>query len=89
MELGKLTPEQRLAYSREIARASAERDRCIRSLGLDQTEPADLWQSLYSPQQTEPPPPAEPDPEPPAPGETAVRPSSGPSEGVNGEGGQP
>jgi hypothetical protein len=31
-----LTPEQRLAFSREVARASSERDRCLERLGLEQ-----------------------------------------------------
>lgn len=33
-----MTHDQRLAYSREIARASSERDKCLRSLKLDEFE---------------------------------------------------
>lgn len=36
-----LEPDQRLAFSREVAKASTERDRCIRLLKLDQ--PADAF----------------------------------------------
>lgn len=37
------TPEQFLAYSREIARASSERDKCLEKLGLDKRATADVW----------------------------------------------
>lgn len=33
--IDELTPEQRLSFSREVARASTERDRCLRALNLD------------------------------------------------------
>lgn len=39
-----LTPEQRLAFSREIAKASTERDKCLERLGLGQ---ASASPSLY------------------------------------------
>lgn len=34
-EIDNLSPDQRLAHSREVAKASAERDKCLRSLGID------------------------------------------------------
>jgi hypothetical protein len=40
-----LTPDQRLAFSRDIARASTERDKCIRALGIDR--PPDPFRDLY------------------------------------------
>jgi hypothetical protein len=43
MECNVLKPEQRLTFSREIARASAERDKAIAALNLDvKPEPIDL-----------------------------------------------
>lgn len=41
----KMTHDQRLAYSREVAKASAERDRCIRLLRLDKPafDPASIY----------------------------------------------
>lgn len=36
LEHDKLAPADRLAFSREVAKASTERDRCIRLLGLQQ-----------------------------------------------------
>jgi hypothetical protein len=39
-----LNPDQRLAFSREIARASAERDKCLRLLNLD--KPQDAFQAI-------------------------------------------
>jgi hypothetical protein len=47
-ELGEtLTHADKLAYSREVARASSERDKCLRALGLNQGESADLYATLY------------------------------------------
>ncbi len=46
LEAGDLTPDQRLAFSREIARASMERDKCLRELGLDKRAAADVWSTL-------------------------------------------
>ena len=43
-----LTPDQRLAFSREVARASSERDKCIRLLGLDRSDSANILDALYS-----------------------------------------
>ncbi len=45
-EVDSMTMEQRLAFSREIARASAERDRCLRALDLDSDSQNDLFDSL-------------------------------------------
>jgi hypothetical protein len=33
-----MEPDQRLTFSREIARASSERDKCFRSLDLERAE---------------------------------------------------
>jgi len=49
-----MTHEERVRYSREIARASSERDKCLKLLGLDQEK--DVWAELYAPQQPETPP---------------------------------
>jgi hypothetical protein len=43
-----MDPAARLAYSREIARASSERDKCLERLGLDKGEP-DIFNALYGP----------------------------------------
>ena len=51
-EADSLTPDQRLAFSRDIARASAERDKCLRLLGLEVGKGRDAWGALdatYSP----------------------------------------
>ena len=42
-----LSHSDRLAYSREVARASAERDKCLQRLGLDKSDTASVWDSLY------------------------------------------
>lgn len=42
-----LTHDQRLATSREIARASSERDKCLRELGLDKYGVQDAITLLY------------------------------------------
>lgn len=42
-----MTPDQRLAYSREIARASSARDRCLERLGLDRRSLGDTLDALY------------------------------------------
>jgi len=41
-----LKPEQRLTFSREIARASSERDKALAALGLDR-QADDLFDKLY------------------------------------------
>ena len=47
-EADKLNADQRLAYSREVARASSERDKCLRLLGLDRSEFDHQLDQLYS-----------------------------------------
>ena len=49
-----LTPDQRLAFSREVARASSERDKCLRLLGLDARARGDLLtlETLYATEPT-------------------------------------
>ena len=46
LETDNLTPDQRLAFSRDIARASTERDKCLRELGLNIKPNADPWSVL-------------------------------------------
>ncbi len=46
LEAGDLTPDQRLAFSRDIARASTERDKCLRELGLNVKPNSDPWALL-------------------------------------------
>jgi hypothetical protein len=41
-----LDPDQRLTFSREIARASTERDKCLKLLGIDATGRSDPWAAL-------------------------------------------
>ena len=41
-----MTPAELLNFSREIARASAERDRCLERLGLDRRDTHDIWSTL-------------------------------------------
>ena len=47
LEAANMTCDQRLAYRREIARASSERDRCLRSLDLDRGG-QDIISALYA-----------------------------------------
>lgn len=44
-----LNPDQRLAYSREIARGSMERDKCLERLGLHKSEAGRVLDALYGP----------------------------------------
>jgi hypothetical protein len=45
---GTMNAADRLAYSRDVARASSERDRCLKLLGLDRSK-QDAWiDALYS-----------------------------------------
>ena len=37
---------ERMAFSRDIARASTERDKCLRELGLDKRDIADTWPTI-------------------------------------------
>jgi hypothetical protein len=47
LEAERMSPADRLAYSREVVRASESRDKAIASLKLDQ-RPADVWSSLHA-----------------------------------------
>jgi len=47
IEGDKLTPEQRLAFSRDAARASSERDRCLKLLGIE-SKPSDPWATIHA-----------------------------------------
>ncbi|MEQ9379402.1 MAG: hypothetical protein RJP95_00955 [Pirellulales bacterium] len=49
-----MSHDQRLAYSREIARAGTERDRCIKQLGLDQSQADALTVAYRNPEDYEP-----------------------------------
>lgn len=44
-ELDSLTPDQRLSYSREVANASTQRDKCLRALGIDSK--VDPWNGAF------------------------------------------
>lgn len=52
-EHDQLTADQRLNFSREVARASSERDKCLRLLGLDRSQTATIIEALYSQGQPE------------------------------------
>jgi hypothetical protein len=41
-----LKPQERLSFSREIAKASTERDKALRELGLGKTQTQDLWSDI-------------------------------------------
>jgi hypothetical protein len=43
-----LTPEQRLALSRDIANASDRADRAVRSLGLPNKAKMTIWETLHT-----------------------------------------
>ncbi|HEY4259360.1 MAG TPA: hypothetical protein VGM98_04345 [Schlesneria sp.] len=45
-EADTLKPVERLTFSREIARASTERDRALTALGLDRNQVRDQWAAL-------------------------------------------
>lgn len=47
-EIKKLSPSDRLNFSREIAKASTERDKCLQRLGLDKRD-FDPWKALDAP----------------------------------------
>jgi hypothetical protein len=51
---GTLTPDQRLAYSRDIGKASAERDKCLRELGINAKAASDPWADLDATATTKP-----------------------------------
>lgn len=44
-ELDSLSPDQRLSYSREVANASTQRDKCLRALGIDSK--VDPWNGAF------------------------------------------
>lgn len=46
LECEKFDPTVRLNYSKAVAWASVERDRCLKSLGLDKTAVAGFWDSI-------------------------------------------
>jgi hypothetical protein len=48
LEAEKFSPDQRLNFSREIAKASESRDRCLRLLGIDRGQP-DPWSIIDNP----------------------------------------
>lgn len=48
-QMGSLQPTERLSFSREIARASSERDRCLRTLGLDPKAAGNPWAAIDAP----------------------------------------
>lgn len=47
-EAKQLDPQTRLAFSRDVARASESRDRALKALGLDRTTTQNVIDSLYS-----------------------------------------
>lgn len=48
LEEANLKPTERLAFSREIARASTERDRALQALGLDRDAKDNIIDALYA-----------------------------------------
>lgn len=42
------SPADRLAHAKETARASGERDKCLRLLGLDKGQHADPWSTIHA-----------------------------------------
>lgn len=48
-----LNHDQRLAYSREVARASSERDRCMKALEIDGRERRSIIDALYAPENSD------------------------------------
>ncbi|HEX4145154.1 MAG TPA: hypothetical protein VHY91_16730 [Pirellulales bacterium] len=55
-----LDPDQKLAFSREIARASSERDKCLDRLKLDHAPGANPWAVLDAPSRNAPTAPSSP-----------------------------
>ena len=47
MSEGDMTHGERLTYSREMPRASSERDRCLAQLGLDKVDAAGVFDAIY------------------------------------------
>jgi hypothetical protein len=50
MEFDSLTPDQRVAFSREAAKASSERDKAIASLGIKSLRDRSPWDAVDEPQ---------------------------------------
>jgi len=48
LELDELSAAERLSYSREVARASSERDRCLERLGLDKDQRETILDVLFT-----------------------------------------
>ena len=46
VDAGDMDASTRLAYSRDVAKASSERDKCIRALGLEPSKRIDPWSVL-------------------------------------------
>ncbi len=46
LESDQLSADQRVSFSREVARASSERDKCLRELGLNEKPNSDMWSVL-------------------------------------------
>ena len=55
---GDLSAADRLAYSREAARASSERDKSLKMLGLDKRDTGDVFDAIYQTPQDAPEQPA-------------------------------
>jgi hypothetical protein len=49
LEAATMTPADRLSYSREVARASQQRDVAIAALNLPKRPDADFWSTLRQP----------------------------------------
>lgn len=48
LEAESMSPADRLAYSRDVARASAERDKAIAALGLPERPNGDDWHTVHA-----------------------------------------
>ena len=46
VDVADMDASTRLAYSRDVAKASTERDKCIRALGLEPSKQRDPWDIL-------------------------------------------
>lgn len=64
LECEKMDATTRLNYSRDIARASAERDKCLLQLGLDKRADDDIWAAFDRQRDRDTLPPAEASPDP-------------------------
>lgn len=66
-----LSPADKLAFSRDVGRASSERDKAIKSLGLEGSQDRDPWRALQLPQQPHDGPDDDPHPQQPQNGHAA------------------